>query len=93
MANNVPLRNHARFHKRNLLKYFLLSICVGTFKIYEVGGIECGTVNLLREVILAGNEVVKGEWPFLAALYYARYCNYFCGGTIISNKHILTGND
>ncbi|KAG4077905.1 hypothetical protein HA402_013839 [Bradysia odoriphaga] len=51
---------------------------------------ECGKVHLYREAMLGGTEVVKDEWPFIAALYYTRTLKYFCGGTIISPKHILT---
>lgn len=53
--------------------------------------IECGTVNLYRELMLGGNEVLRDEWPFIAALYHSKSLKYFCGGTIISNKHVLTG--
>ncbi|KAG4071377.1 hypothetical protein HA402_004081 [Bradysia odoriphaga] len=43
-------------------------------------------VNLYREAVFRGTEVVKDEWPFMAALYYSRTFKYFCGGTIISRR-------
>lgn len=51
--------------------------------------IECGTVNLVRPRILNGDQVLKGEWPFVAAIQ--NQSQYICGGTIISKKHIITG--
>lgn len=79
---------------KNLLRLCLLiSVSPGRLNIDQVDANECGTVHLLRELVLGGNEVLRGEWPFIAALYYTKKHNYFCGGTIISNKHVLTGNE
>ena len=64
---------------------------VATLNAIHVDALECGTVILYRQTVLGGNEVVKGEWPFIAALYHSQTFEYFCGGTIISDKHILTG--
>lgn len=93
-AEKCPmLQNNKCIHETHLLRFgLLICVCIATFDIYQVDAIECGTVNLFRELILGGKEVLKGEWPFIAALYYARQFKYFCGGTIISNKHVLTGN-
>lgn len=63
---------------------FLFQVCV-------VSATECGMVNLVRPRILGGKDVLKGEWPFVASIQ-AR-SKYICGGTIISNKHILTGDE
>lgn len=73
-------------------------ILVGTafawlFENYEVCGIECGKVNLALPLVSGGNETARSEWPFIAALYDLRSTEYICGGTLISNKHVLTGND
>ncbi|KAG4072242.1 hypothetical protein HA402_005964 [Bradysia odoriphaga] len=65
-------------------------VFVATISVIQVDAIECGTVNLYREAMLGGEEVKKDEWPFIAALYYTTRFKYFCGGTLISHKHVLT---
>ncbi|XP_037043063.1 insulin-like growth factor-binding protein complex acid labile subunit [Bradysia coprophila] len=79
-----------RYPEINLLCLALLIIITGRINITQGNAIECGTVNLYRELILGGSEVLRDEWPFIAALYYSTSLKYFCGGTIISNKHVLT---
>lgn len=77
----------------NLFGFGLLvsTVFVATINVVQVDGLECGTVNLYRDTILGGKEVMKDEWPFIAALLYSSTSKYFCGGTIISQKHVLTG--
>lgn len=81
------------FPARNFLRFGLLGVTVfiTTINFIPVDAIECGTVNLYHEAILGGNEVKKAEWPFIAALYYSGTSQYFCGGTIITQRHVLTG--
>lgn len=76
--------------------YLFINVCVALvllFQINIVNGIECGTVNLQRSTILGGSQTLKGEWPFIAALYRNNKSEFFCGGTVISNRHVLTGNN
>ncbi|KAJ6648828.1 Serine protease gd [Pseudolycoriella hygida] len=51
---------------------------------------ECGVVKYIEPQITGGNVTSRGEWPFIAALYYTDDQSFFCGGTIISQKHVLT---
>lgn len=85
---------HESFNKSNFLHFIMVSVCVALvflIQIYRVSGMECGTVNIVRPRILGGNQALRGEWPFVASIQ--NQSKYICGGTIISNKHILTGND
>lgn len=50
---------------------------------YVVSAMECGRTF---SSLLSGTETVK--WPFHVAIQ--KRSNYICGGTIISNRHILT---
>lgn len=70
----------------NLLRFSLISIFV-TF--------VCTNETDMDSVdrIMLGTVTSKGDWPFLAALFYGNEQNFFCGGTIISVRHVLTGND
>lgn len=92
MSKDVPNREIIFFSNFTSYWYWIAwVIFVATINIVQVDAIECGTVNLYREAVFGGNETVKDEWPFIAALYYSKTFSYFCGGTIISHKHVLTG--
>jgi len=49
-----------------------------------------GNTNLL---IANGQKTSPGEWPWLAVLFVVKNDGYkfLCGGSILTNKHILTG--
>lgn len=51
---------------------------------------NCGRVSYTSSFIIGGNEVVRKKWPFLVALILASNGKYFCGGNLISSKHVLT---
>lgn len=68
----------------------ILSVTIVTY-LRDVYGNECGTTYLLQTNILGGVKTNRGEWPFLAAFYYTDKSTFFCAGTVISSKHILTG--
>lgn len=75
-----------------------LSICVcvivaGLLQVYRVSGIRCGTVDVTLSLIQGGNEATRGSWPFVAVLYQVSPSEFVCGATLISKKHVLTGND
>lgn len=61
------------------------------FDLMTTSAKECGIVKFIEPQILGGSQISRGEWPFIAALYYTDDAKFFCGGTLISNKHVLTG--
>ena len=61
---------------------------VGLFKTSDV---KCGTSDFSVSLVIGGNKTEKGQWPYVAALYYADIFRFFCGGTVITTKHIMTG--
>lgn len=92
-------RRHRDLNNRNIGNVSPISVCVvlvGMFQIYQVSGIECGTLNVIPDLMRGGNETVKGAWPFLVALHYYQIDGskiLKCSGTLISKKHVLTGNN
>lgn len=40
---------------------------------------------------VGGESVKKGEWPWLAAFVEVYGGNFFCGGSLISKRHIMSG--
>jgi secreted trypsin-like serine protease len=43
--------------------------------------------------IKGGNRVQKGEWPWKVAFFYQPEEKYICGGSLISDKHVLSGKN
>lgn len=84
----------AKNQQQSVSKTYLLSILIGLlfqFGIVEVSGGHCGSVDVLDPRISGGSETQRGEWPFIAALYYVEELKFFCGGTLITKQHVLTG--
>lgn len=66
-------------------------ILLFTFLFGLVSANECGTVKFVEPKVVAGTAISRGEFPFLAALHYIEEAKFFCGGTLISSGHVLTG--
>lgn len=59
-----------------------------------MSGTKYGSEGVLIDPrIFGGGETDRGQWPFIAALYHTNKSEYFCGGTLISSRHILTGKN
>lgn len=41
--------------------------------------------------MVGGNETVRGQWPFIVALYLLETDEFFCGGVLIAPQYVLTG--
>jgi secreted trypsin-like serine protease len=75
-----------------MIFYKLLVLTVFLFSFEVLGFEECGTVKEIENRILGGIQSKRGRWPFLAALYYTEGSKFFCGSSLISTKHVLTGD-
>lgn len=57
--------------------------------------VKCGVPHRLRGLISGGAKFSRGRFPWMVALFYddddVDEPKYICGGTLISLKHILTG--
>ncbi|VVC38435.1 Proteinase, regulatory CLIP domain,Peptidase S1A, chymotrypsin family,Serine proteases, trypsin family [Cinara cedri] len=57
---------------------------------------ECGKVKVSAGKIVGGNVVELGFWPWMVALGYQSYykntgvTHWLCGGTLISDRYVLT---
>lgn len=56
----------------------------------------CGMPGLQQatHTIIGGEDTIEGEFPWIVAISHFKPQNrieYVCGGSLISNKHILTG--
>lgn len=89
----MRLKTPNNVNYRHITSIFVCVSLVALCQIHCVHGIECGRVNVVYDLIRDGNQTVKGAWPFVVALYRVSDSKSLCGGTLISNKHVLTGNN
>jgi hypothetical protein len=52
---------------------------------------DCGKVEFTSGLIVNGTQTSRGQWPFLVALHHLENEIFFCGGSLISTRHVLTG--
>lgn len=74
-------------------KYFLsLAIFLCASEVLATSAQNCGFGESEFEgQIAGGTPSSRGKWPWLVALIYRKYDQFFCGGSLISAKHVLSG--
>lgn len=73
----------------------LVPIWLITALFAEADSFECGQRKLkLNQAIVRGHDTSPGEWPWHAAVYHRKGFSdsYVCGGTLISEKFLLTAD-
>lgn len=52
----------------------------------------CGMVATPNVLVMGGNEVSRGEFPWLVIIYIrtSTQLSYLCGGSLITSRHVLT---
>lgn len=76
---------------QNVLVVSLIIVFFHQLRFNEISGFECGTTDFIESKALNGTQTVRNAWPFLVALFHIEQSEFFCGGTLISAKNILTG--
>lgn len=51
---------------------------------------NCSAIPLAKGYIVGGKQAEPGQWPFLAAILFKPTNQFFCGGNLITDKHVLT---
>jgi len=53
---------------------------------------RCGTVHVPQGRIVGGNETFEGEVPWMSAIYLhgGGRREFWCGGTLVTDRHVLT---
>ena len=75
-----------------------MKLSIGSLLIFFVIRCEstettCGRADQAGGLIIGGSQVERGKWPWIVALFKTvnNDSKFFCGGTLISNKHVVTG--
>jgi secreted trypsin-like serine protease len=53
--------------------------------------VECGKRLESAGLIYGGKATVKGSWPWLVAFTYRSNGEFFCAGSLVSKRHVVTG--
>lgn len=51
----------------------------------------CGQRNAVIGTIFGGEEVSRNAWPWLVAFHNRLKKKFFCAGSLITEKHVLSG--
>lgn len=68
-----------------LFVIFLYNICQ-----FSANGFECGTSKHSEGFIIGGTFSKRGDYPWITALVNINTQKFFCGGTLITNSHVVT---
>lgn len=83
----------AKFIDSSLLGVFMfvLGVLLNSVNSQTIDN-ECGAINIPKGLAIEGHQTLKGFWPFAVGVYEIKDYKLFCGGSLISRKHVLTGN-
>lgn len=74
----------------NAIKFILVfAVCVCDCK---CDASKCGFSDEESGLIIGGTKTPRGKWPWLVALFVVEENKFFCGATLISDRHILSGD-
>jgi hypothetical protein len=75
------------------LKVFLIFAIAAFLQFFDgSSGYEaCGDRGGVGGLVLGGKKVKRGDWPWIVAIIRKPNNAFMCGGSLISDKHILSG--
>jgi serine protease 56 len=78
-----------KFKRISVILLTILDICVNT----NSAQVKCGRKSVASGNVHGGEPAKLNEWPWLVALRHqnAEVNKFFCGGTLISKRHVLSG--
>lgn len=83
------LVEQVKFFSSEMRLQEVLLVCLMILRIF---GQDCGIKRSLIGTIVGGISVKnRAEWPWLVAFVYKFSGSFFCSGSLISRKHIVSG--
>lgn len=74
------------------IELFVLLITICCASVFpNVSGQQCKKGRVFTPHISGGERALKGEWRWVVAFVHWKSGNYFCGGSLISSRHVLSG--
>lgn len=77
-----------------LLNFLVFCECFGARNDLDSATTACGVPLLSSGLVVRGQNIKRGSYPWMVALMYVENESnsfYFCGGSLISSNHVLTG--
>ncbi|WP_217543691.1 S1 family peptidase [Vibrio metschnikovii] len=72
------------------MKHNILSAVIGTLLLSSSPLMASGTDSDITARIIGGEKAQPNDWPYMVSLVYTGKNDPFCGGTLISQQHVLT---
>lgn len=79
--------------KFQVLSVFVITVCCVSGYPYLNDHQKCKRGERFGGFIVGGETAEKGEWRWVVAFKHASLGIFFCGGSVISNRHVLSGNE
>lgn len=75
--------------RKLLIFLVLISSCQLIFALIKCGKRRVG--KRVNPLVFGGNFTQEGDWPWMGPIFFSKTNQYFCGSSLISNRHTLTG--
>lgn len=72
------------------MKHNILSAVIGTLLLSSSPLMASGTDSDITARIIGGEKAQPNDWPYMAALTHPNKTTTFCGGSLISDRYVLT---
>jgi secreted trypsin-like serine protease len=70
-----------------LITVFVIFACVSANPIDD-----CGIrINVAQGNVVGGERTMQNSWPWLVALKHRHTKKFFCGGSLVSERHVISG--
>lgn len=76
-----------------MLFWFVITICYVSGFPSVNDNEQCKKGKSFGGFIVGGKRAKKGDWRWVVALKHAPSGRYFCAGSLIINRHVLSGNE
>ena len=75
------------------MKTILVGFSLLLWNFHNVECTECGVRKVFQStpLVYGGAPAYAGKWPWFVSLFLKEADQFYCGSSLISEKHLLTG--